>query len=126
MALTDAQKVDVRRYCGYPVFGSEVGSNAGYRFFQAYGELEFRMNNLAAEEETVVTGTYLANLTTLEAAIPGTSTNLDTEQAAVWKHNKNELRDRVRLLDTWRRKLCGFLGIPPGPDLGDAGIRLVV
>lgn len=126
MALTDAQKADVRRHCGYPVFGSEIGSNAGYRYFQAYGMLEFRMNNLRPEEETVLTATYLANLTTLENAIPGTSANLDTAQAAVWKHNPKEQRDRDRLFDSWRRRLCSFLGIPPGPGLGDGTTRLVV
>jgi hypothetical protein len=126
MALTDAQKVDVRRHCGFPVYGSEAGSNAGYRFFQQYGYLEFRMNNLTSDEEAVVVNTYLANLTTLENAIPGTSANLDTAQAAVWTHNKNEQRDRDRLLDSWRRRLCGFLGVGPGPSLCATGSRIVV
>ena len=35
-------------------------------------------------------------------------------------------RDRARLFDDWRRRLCGFLGVPPGPALADAGITLVV
>jgi hypothetical protein len=126
MALTDAQKVDIRRHCGFPVYGQEVGSNAGYRYFQAYGTLEFRMNNLTAAEEAMVITTFLANLTTLENAIPATSANLDTEQAAVWTHNKNELRDRRRLYEYTCRRLCGVMGVPPGPALGDGTLRLVV
>lgn len=126
MALTDAQKADVRRFAGYPVYGSQVGSNAGYRYFQNYGTLEFRMNNLRPEEETVLVTNFLANLTTLEAALPSASANLDTDTAAVWKHNKNEVRDRRRLFDMIRRDLCGFLGVSAGPNLGDGVTRLVV
>ncbi|MFC4526411.1 hypothetical protein ISN76_12935 [Dyella halodurans] len=124
--FTNAQKVDIRRFCGYPVYGGTPSSFQSYRFFQEYGTLEYRMNNLLAEEEAVITATYLANLYTLETAIPATGANLDTDQAAVWTHNKNEQRDRERLFDSWRRKLCGFLGVPPGPDLGQPGLRLVV
>lgn len=125
MALTDAQKADVRRHAGYPVYGSQVGSNAGYRFFQAYGTLEFRMSNLRPEEETVLTATYLPNLNTLETAIFGTGANLDTAKAAVWEHNENELRDREALYKSVRLKLCAMLGVPGGPALS-AGMRITV
>lgn len=124
--FTDAQKVDIRRFCGYPVFGGTPSSFQSYRFFQVYGTLEYRMQNLLPEEETVITTVYLPNLATLESAIPATSDNLDTDVAAVWTHNKNELRDRERLFDSWRRRLCGFIGVPPGPALGDPGLGLVV
>lgn len=127
MAFTTAQKVDIRRHCGYPVYGGTPSSFQSYRFFQAYGTLEYRMSNLMAEEEAVITTTYLPNLSALEAAIPAVGANLDTDQAAVWTHNKNELRDRENLFSNWRRKLCGFLGVPPGPDLSAAGgMRIVV
>lgn len=125
MAFTDAQKVDIRRHCGFPVYGSQVGSNAGYRYFQSYGTLEFRMSNLTAAEEAVVV-TYLTSLTTLEAAIAASGANLDTDVAAVWTHNKNEVRDRDRLYKLTCRRLCGALGVPPGPNLGDGTTRLVV
>lgn len=128
MAFTDAQKTDIRRFCGYPVFGSQPVQAFGHRFFHWYGTLEFRMNNLQPGEEAVITATYLANLYTLESAIPTTGANLDTDQAAVWTHNKNEMRDRDRLFDGWRKRLCNFLGVPPGPNFGsDAGqIAMVV
>ena len=124
--FTDAQKVDIRRFCGYPVFGGTPSSFQSYRFFQAYGTLEYRMQNLLAAEESVITTVYLPNLTTLEAAIPATGDNLDTDQAAVWTHNKHEQRDREQLFDSWRRRLCDFLGVPPGPGLNKPGLQMVV
>ncbi|MEB0133571.1 hypothetical protein, partial [Pseudomonas sp. CCI2.4] len=98
----------------------------GHRFYQHYGTLEFRLNNMQLSEEVVIRTTYLANLALLETDVVGTRANLDTDQAAVWYHNKNEQRDRDRLLDSWRRRLCGFLGIPPGPALSESGLTLVV
>lgn len=65
MALTDAQKIQVRRHMGYPVIGlmqlspggASLGSAAaGYRYFQAYGLMEYRMNNLQVSEEAAVVG----------------------------------------------------------------------
>jgi hypothetical protein len=123
--FTDAQKVDIRRFCGYPAYGSGAAGFNSWRFFQAYGTLEYRLNNLAPAEIAVALQ-YLSTLATLEAAIPPASANLDTESAAAWTHNENETRDRAVLFDSWRRRLCGFLGIPPGPALADAGVTLVV
>lgn len=123
--LTDTEKVDVRRYCGYGEFGALAGQGFAYRFFQHYGNLEYRLQNSLPEEETVIRQ-YLTDLHTLEAAVPASSTNLDTAQAAVWQHNKHEVRDRMRLFNTWRRQLCGFLGVAPGPHLGKGGIEIVV
>ena len=62
----------------------------------------------------------------LETGIPNAAGNLDTEQAAVWSRNANEVRDRASLFDQWRGRLCGFLGLPPGPDLSGSGLTLVV
>ncbi len=115
----------MRRFCGYPAYGFGPAGFQGWRFFQAYGLLEYRLNNLDPTEGAVCQ-TYLTNLCTLEAAVPGAGGNLDTDQAAVWTHNKSEVQDRSALLDDWRRRLCGFLGIPPGPSLGNGGVFLVV
>lgn len=123
--FTDAEKTDVRRFCGYPAYGAGAAGFQGWRFFQAYGLLEYRLNNLAPAEEQVVRG-YLSNLYPLENAIPHAAGNLDTDQAAVWTRNAAEVHDRQNLFDDWRRRLCGFLGVPPGPALVDGGITLVV
>lgn len=124
-SLTDAERTDVRRFCGYPAYGSGQAGFQGWRFFQAYGLLEYRLTNLSPAEFQNVR-LYLNTIYPLETAVAGASANLDTDQAAVWKHNKNEVRDRRGLFDYWRRELCGFLGIPPGPALGDGGMRVVV
>jgi hypothetical protein len=87
--------------------------------------LEYRLNWLSGAEEAVVRR-YLATLSQLELAVPGASGNLDTAVAAVWTHNVNEVRDRTGLFDDWRRRLCGFLGVPLGPALGDGRLAMVV
>jgi hypothetical protein len=125
MAFTDAEKTDIRRFCGYPAYGATPAAFQSWRFYQAYGLLEFRMNNLSSAEAAVVRR-YLGTLTVLECAVPRAADNLDTDQAAVWTRNRDELRDRVGLFDDWCRRLCGFLGIPPGSALAEAGVTLLV
>lgn len=65
MALTLATKSSVRRHLGYPVSGlprlspsggSLAGGAAGWRFFQAFGFTEYKMNNLNPDEEARLTG----------------------------------------------------------------------
>ena len=124
--FTTAQKVDIRRFCGYPQFGAVPSSFQSYRFFQSYGKLEYRMQNMLVEEAAVVTTVYLSNLTALEQAIPASGANLDTDKAGSWAHNKNEVADRRALFNQWRRDLCAFMGIPPGPGLGNGSTSLVV
>lgn len=125
--FTDAERTDIRRFCGYPAYGAGQAGNMGWRFYQAYGALEYRMSNLAPAEEAVVRQ-HLGTLRCLEAAVPATSETLDTRQAAVWTRNPDELGERLRLLDEWRLRLCGFLGVPAGEALGrqSAGISWVV
>lgn len=123
--FTDQQKTDIRRFCGYPAHGTGAGGNAGWRFFSAYGLLEYRMNNLSPAETQVV-ASYLATLSALEAAVPGASDNLDSDAAATWRHNASEVADRLNLLDSWRRRLCAFLGVPPGEGLGANGLSWIV
>jgi len=125
MAFTDAEKTDIRRFCGYPAYGAAPVSMQTWRFYQTYGLLEFRMNNLSDAEMSVVRR-YLATLSALEIAVPRSADNLDTDQAAVWTRNRDEPRDRTVLFDAWRKRLCGFFGIPPGPALNNGGIALVV
>jgi hypothetical protein len=63
-SFNDAQKTDIRRFCGYPAYGAGGAGFSSWRFFQAYGTLEYRMNNLAPAE-IAVTLQYLATLATL-------------------------------------------------------------
>ena len=118
MALSESEKTDARRFCGYPALGLDA---------PPVGALEYRLLNLSLSEEAV-TRTYLATLRTLEAAIPAVAATLDTQQAAVWTRNPEELRERTRLFADWRKRLCGFLGVSAGPDLAGSGqsVALVV
>lgn len=126
MAFTEAEKTDIRRFCGYPICGSEPTQMFGYRYFQWYGTLEYYMNNLSSTEEAIVRTKYLPILNQLEDAVPTASDNLDTDVAAVWTHNKNEVGDRYALFDSWRSRLCDFLGVPRGDYFSNKGVRIVV
>ena len=69
---------------------------------------------------------YVPIINALEGAWAGASGNLDTDQAAVWKRNVNEERDRERLRNKWRREMCGFLGVRPGENLPPSGVTIRV
>jgi len=120
--LTDRQKSDVRRYAGYPLLADQR-ADASRDF--AYGwvlpgvmqTLAHRLDNLRPEEERTLIDVYLTNLAQLETAVTGASENLDTDAAAVWKRNKNEVADRLALFDKWRWRMVDFVGIPAGPML---------
>ena len=126
MALTAAQIVDVRRYMGYSAAGSAAAFTPPvYMPMIPSQNLTDRLASLTAQEEAVVTVTYLANLNTLEAAIPASASNMDTEKAGPWTANRREVGQRTALFNQWRRALCAFLGFNPGPSLGPGGITLV-
>ncbi|KVW15397.1 hypothetical protein [Burkholderia cepacia] len=128
--LTAQQMADVRRFAGYPMLADTVADDS--RDF-AYGwvspgvwqTLEHRLTNMKPEEESILINTYLTPLYTLETAITSAGDNLDTDVAAVWTHNKNEVSDRTKLFDQWRRRMCYFIGVAPGPSLGNGGTRIV-
>jgi hypothetical protein len=123
--LSDMERTDARRFCGYAARGTTATGFDGWRFHQPYALLEYRMNNMSAAE-LMVMRRYLSALNGLELAVPLAAQNLDTDRAAVWVRNKDESHDRLRLLDDWRRRLCAFLGVPPGPGLPNSNITLVV
>ncbi|MEX3933277.1 hypothetical protein AB4Y32_15990 [Paraburkholderia phymatum] len=124
--FTSAQLVDIRRHCGYPLYGDGATVFPAPWVYRKYLAIEYRLQHMSTDEGNVVVNTYLANLTTLETAIPASSANLDTDQAAVWKHNRDEVAHRSQLFDSWRRRLCNFLGVPPGPNFGGSSNALVV
>ena len=125
-SLVEADKVDVRRFCWYPAYGAGASGFQGWRFFQAYGLLEYRLNNLSPAELAVLQTTYLANLRVLETAIVAAAANLATDSAGPWTRNKTEAADRAALFDTWRARLCGFVGVLPGPQRADAAGPIVI
>ena len=128
MALTSAEAVDVRRFMGYSVSGDSASFNFRELVYSAVSyfglSLDYRLQHLTPEEETVLRNVYLGRLAALETAIVSASDNLDTDKAAVWTHNKDEVRDRTALFNKWRRDLCTFLGFEPGPTL-QGGLRVM-
>lgn len=124
--LTEEQKEQVRYYCGYGMLGQQMLPANGYRFFQTYGELEYKLINMQPGEENQVTTYYLVNLAQLESDIPAIRNNIDTKQAAVWYWNDKEFRDRVKLFNYVRRELCNYLGLTPGPGLMTGAVGFTV
>lgn len=114
--LTEQERTDARRFLGYPAHGADLSGAMSWWFVQAGGTVEYRLGNLTASEEAVLRG-FLQTLSALEQAIPGVGAGLDTASAGGWVRNPRELQDRERLFDQWRRRLCGFLGVPPGSAL---------
>lgn len=126
--LTDLQLSDVRRFAGYPMRGDvPLSSDNDLAWGQVapivWQTLTHRLTTLRPEEETRVV-TFLSTLSGLETDVLSSTENLDTDQAAVWVHNKNEVADRMKLYRMWRRELCAFIGVEPGPSLGTGGITL--
>ena len=125
MTFSEAEKTDIRRFCGYGSYGATSTVNTGYRYFTNYGLLEYRMNNLQTSEEAVVRDKFLVNLIKLEEDLLLTAGNLDTSKAAVWTHNKNEQADRENLFTSFRVRRAQFFRIPFG-ESGSGNIRIVV
>ncbi len=129
MALTDQQKADVRRFAGYPMVSdtpTDYSRDFAYSWVSpgVWRTLYHRLENMKPEEEQILITTYLTNLYTLETAIAASGADLDTDKAAVWTRNKNEVADRLALFDSWRIRMCRFIGIAPGPMLGSGGLRV--
>lgn len=121
--LTPLQQADARRYMGYPMIGDtspDDRSDVAYAQVTSgrFQTLAHRLTSLRAEEEAIVAN-FLVMLAGLESGITRAADNLDTDKAAVWQRNRSEVSDRTRLYNQWRRLLCGLLGIPPGPSLGN-------
>ena len=115
--FTPAEITDIRRFCGFPAFAA-----FGYVFGAGgMANLDLQIASMSDQEQSVVRVTYLANLATLETAIIGAASNLDTDIAAVWTRNRSEVSDRTSLFNKVRRDLCGFIGIAPGPALSSGG-----
>jgi len=118
--ITDDEKVDIRRFCGYSLYGNSASGFLGYRFFEAQGFLEYRMINCAPSEAQRIRR-FMALIFPLEDVIATASGNMDTLEAGPLKLDPREVAKRVDLMNVYRVQLVNFLGVPPRPDLEDAG-----
>jgi hypothetical protein len=89
------------------------------------GVLEYRMG-LLTEEEGVQVRKYLKALKGLEDAILTAADNLEDDVLGPLKRNKTEIAERTALYDAWRKRLCQFLQLKPGPGLRTGGVHWVV
>ncbi len=107
--LTEAQRINVRRWLGYPVLSEpDIVYSLDY-----LSTLTQRLDALTADEETIIIDSYLVPLAQLEAARLTASDNLDTLVAGPWTANPKELSQRTNLYETYRRDLANFLGFAP-------------
>ena len=128
--LSDSQLVDVRRHAGYPLIGD---TNVGDQRDMAYSwvtpgvmqTLFHRLRSLSAAEELVLITNFINPINLMEKAIVDAGSNLDTDVAGIWVRNKGEISDRTKLFNQKRRDMCAFIGIKPGPDLGNGQHRIV-
>lgn len=127
-SLSDQEKEDVREMCGYPLYGNGTVIFPFPWVNRYWLALETRMNTAQAAEYQNIRY-KLSVLYPLDAAIAAASATLDVDRAAVYKRNLNEMRERTRLFNYYRHRLCQFMGIPAGPNLSESGsgsIALVI
>lgn len=123
--LTDAQKVDVRRWLGYPTLNEgQIDPVYSTTTGVSRVSLTAKLDGLTASEEVALTDRYLTPLASLEADLLASTGNMDTQAAGPWIANPRETQERTAMYNKWRRDMCGFLGIPPGPALGSGGISV--
>lgn len=115
--------VQLRRFCGYPMYGAERNSASpwfGTHFFERWGVFEYRISNLTQAEGSAVDA-HIEQLVDLEAAILAATKTLIVDQAAVFKRNPAEMKERVAIYENWRHRLCALIGVSAGPHLGASG-----
>ena len=126
LPLSDAERVAVREFTGYGLYGPGPGSQSFNRFTVGYQSLEYRMGAMLPAE-LVIARDHIATCSAAKVAWRGGADNLDTDQAAIWYRNRQEMHDRRAYYRECRRDLARFMGIPVGPELsGEGAMRLVV
>jgi hypothetical protein len=118
MAFTNAERVSIRKFCGYC-----VRTTVGLTLEGEYGNMEYRLDVMDDDEVAEVRTSFIVKLQTLEDGILGSADNMDTQQAAVWTRNPKEMQERTSLYNALRIRLCGYIGVVPGPAMG--GCRIV-
>lgn len=125
--FSEQQAADIRRFCGYPARGDASPVFAYPWMMRQYLALDYRLQHLSATEGATLVAQYLTPLQAIEASLGQVYANLDTAQAAVWTHNRDEQRDKEAAFGFWRRRLCAFLGVAAGPELaGGDTLRMVL
>jgi len=125
--LTETQKMQIRKFCGYTNWGEQPNAGMGWRAWETNAYLEQKMNALTPEEGDRVVNLYIPNCLAMETNIQNVSQLLLVDTAAVFIRNKLQLKENIQLYNYWRLQLCQFLGIGPGEFFGGSrNSRMVV
>ena len=114
MAFSPADLSDARRFCGYPVEGAVTAQGLDVQGNSA--TLDVVLTGLGSTD-VATTQAMLVGLRQLDADMQAMRGPMGTASAAVWKRNPAEAAERAALYMGQRRKLCAFLGVPPGPGV---------
>lgn len=106
MALTDAEKVSIRRHLGL-----NSASRAWYPYITAFFAVDDILGTLptAAEDECRA---ILTRLTNLETALDAAILRLQATQIGSTTLNNNETRQLREEMLRWRREMSNLLGVP--------------
>lgn len=107
MALTEADKVNVRRLLGYET----LNANTIAIVRTNYAKLEFKMSHLSADEEAFLTE-RLSLILDMEAEIYDARANLGIKAAGEFIQNPNEIGQRRSLMNAAISEMGKFLGVP--------------
>jgi len=124
--LTEEEKMQIRKFCGYTNWGKQPSAGMGWRAWEANAYLENKMNALTDVEEERVKTLYIPNCLTAETNIQSVSQLLLVDTAAVFVRNKLQLKENIQLYNYWRLELCRFLGIGVGPFFGGGSTSQMV
>lgn len=108
MSLSAAERVDVRRFAGYGALAPTPPD-----------ALEAAMDVVTPEAEAVIRINMLPALRTMETALTGSVSSIDTASAAVWTRNAAALAEYSLLFRNQRLMLCRFVSVDPGLGIYD-------
>lgn len=106
MALTDAEKVSIRRHLGL-----NSASRAWYPYIESFFSVDDVLETLPTDAETECR-VILTRLTNLETALDGALVRLKVSKAGGIVLNPDETRQLRTELEQWRRELSNLLGVP--------------
>ena len=115
--LTEQQKTDARRMMGYSARGAGNYGFESYRYFTYYGDMEFRLANMSQSDGDTFVGIYLTQCLAAEQQIFAARSNLQVDEASIYKHNKAEIAQLRKEFTKLRMAMCDFIEVPAGPNL---------
>lgn len=106
MALTEAEKVSIRRHLGY-----NSAAEANYPWIDTFRALDGVLTSLSAAAETECRA-ILTRLTAIETALDEALGRLKALQVGSIRLNHEETSRLRSERATWRRELSVLLGVP--------------